>query len=44
VTSYFIDGTQPQTQCMPQEVEIISTSDGGVVERSVPVVADAQQQ
>jgi penicillin-binding protein 1B len=33
---YFVDGTQPQTPCMPQEVEIISTPDGGVIERSVP--------
>jgi penicillin-binding protein 1B len=37
VPSYFVDGTEPQTQCGPQEVQIISTSDGGVVERSVPV-------
>jgi penicillin-binding protein 1B len=37
VPTYFVEGTQPQTQCMPQEVEIISTSDGGVMERSVPL-------
>jgi penicillin-binding protein 1B len=36
VPTYFVEGTQPQTQCMPQEVEIISTPDGGVIERSVP--------
>jgi penicillin-binding protein 1B len=36
ISSYFIDGTQPQTPCMPQEVEIISTPDGGVIERSMP--------
>ena len=34
--TYFVDGTQPQTQCMPQEIEITSTPDGGVIERSVP--------
>ena len=37
ISSYFVDGTQPQMQCMPQEVEIISTADGGVVERAVPM-------
>jgi penicillin-binding protein 1B len=37
ISSYFVDGTQPQMQCMPQEVEIISTAEGGVVERSVPM-------
>jgi penicillin-binding protein 1B len=36
VSSYFIDGTQPQMLCAPQEVEIISTADGGVIERFVP--------
>jgi penicillin-binding protein 1B len=36
MTTYFVDGTQPQAQCMPQEVEIISLPDGGVLERSVP--------
>jgi penicillin-binding protein 1B len=36
VWSYFIDGTQPQTQCTPQQIEIISTANGGVIERSVP--------
>jgi penicillin-binding protein 1B len=39
VSSYFIDGTQPQTQCTPQQIEIISTANGGVIERSVPVQA-----
>ncbi|HEX5226702.1 MAG TPA: PBP1A family penicillin-binding protein, partial [Bryobacteraceae bacterium] len=33
VSSYFIDGTQPQTPCTPQEVQVISTPDGGVVEQ-----------
>jgi penicillin-binding protein 1B len=36
IPTYFVEGTQPQTQCMPQEIEIISTADGGVIERSVP--------
>jgi penicillin-binding protein 1B len=36
VTSYFIDGTQPQTPCMPEEVQIVPTSNGGVVEQFVP--------
>jgi penicillin-binding protein 1B len=35
--TYFVEGTQPQTECMPQEVEILSTADGGVIERSVPL-------
>ena len=35
--SYFIAGTQPQTPCMPQEVQIISNGDGGVIERLVPI-------
>jgi len=39
VASYFIAGTQPQTPCMPQEIEIISSTNGGVIERSVPVQA-----
>jgi penicillin-binding protein 1B len=37
IPTYFVEGTQPQTQCMPQEIEIISTADSGVVERSVPL-------
>jgi penicillin-binding protein 1B len=37
IPTYFVEGTQPQTQCMPQEVEIISTGDGGVIERWVPL-------
>ena len=32
----FVDGTQPQTQCMPQQVEIISNDNGGVIERIDP--------
>src|SRR5258708_13753077 len=35
VASYFIDGTQPQAPCMPQEIEIISSTNDGVIERSV---------
>jgi len=37
VATYFVDGTQPQTQCTPQQVEIISTDNGGVVERMAPL-------
>jgi penicillin-binding protein 1B len=37
VASYFINGTQPGSECAPQEVEVIPTSDGGVLERSTPV-------
>jgi penicillin-binding protein 1B len=37
IPTYFVEGTQPQTQCMPQEIEINSTADGGVIERSVPL-------
>jgi penicillin-binding protein 1B len=37
IPTYFVEGTQPQTQCMPQEIEIISTADGGVFERSIPL-------
>jgi len=36
MTSYFIDGTQPETPCTPQEVEITPAGDGGVIERSIP--------
>jgi methylmalonyl-CoA mutase C-terminal domain/subunit len=39
VSTYFVDGTQPQNQCMPQQVEIISTGDGGVIERMTPLQA-----
>lgn len=39
VSTYFVDGTQPQTPCMPQQVEIISNGDGGVIERMTPLLA-----
>jgi len=39
ISTYFVDGTQPQTPCTPQQVEIISTSDGGVIERMTPLQA-----
>jgi penicillin-binding protein 1B len=47
IPTYFVEGTQPQTPCTPQQVEITSTPDGGVIERtiplqSLPVVADPQ--
>jgi membrane carboxypeptidase/penicillin-binding protein len=41
VASYFINGTQPGSQCAPQEVEVIPTSDGGVIERATPVQVPA---
>ena len=37
VAAYFIDGTQPGSECAPQEVEVISTPGGGVMERATPV-------
>ena len=37
IPTYFVEGTQPQTECMPQAIEVISTADGGVLERSVPL-------
>jgi penicillin-binding protein 1B len=37
VSTYFVDGTQPEAQCVPQQVEIISTGDGGVIERMTPL-------
>jgi penicillin-binding protein 1B len=37
MASYFIAGTQPQTPCMPLEVQIFSNGDGGVIERMVPI-------
>ena len=36
ISSYFIEGTQPQTPCTPLEVQIMSTAHGGVIEQSVP--------
>jgi len=39
ISTYFVDGTQPQTECTPQQVEIISTANGGVVERLTPLQA-----
>jgi penicillin-binding protein 1B len=41
IASYFVDGTQPQTQCAVQEVVLTSTSDGGFAEQSAPVQAKA---
>ena len=34
--TYFIDGTQPTSQCEPREVEVDFTDDGGLIQRSVP--------
>jgi penicillin-binding protein 1B len=39
VPSYFVAGTEPQTQCAPEEVQITSTPGGGIVEQSVPMSA-----
>lgn len=41
--SYFIDGTQPTTECTPQEIQLTPTADGGFSERSVPVVRTAAE-
>jgi penicillin-binding protein 1B len=35
--SYFIDGTQPSSECAPQEIEVEFSPDGGAVQRSIPV-------
>ncbi len=37
VPSYFIDGTQPKSECAPQEIELAPTADGGFVQRVMPV-------
>jgi penicillin-binding protein 1B len=37
IPTYFVEGTQPQTECALQQVEILSTGDGGVIERWVPI-------
>jgi len=37
VAAFFIAGTQPSGECAPQEVQVISTPDGGVMERAAPV-------
>ena len=38
VASYFIDGTQPKSECAPQEIELAPTADGGFMQRLMPVV------
>jgi penicillin-binding protein 1B len=35
--SFFIAGTQPETQCAPQEIEVNFTPDGGATQRQVTV-------
>ena len=42
-SSYFISGTQPESQCAPPEVEVTSTADGGVTERSTPARSTSAQ-
>ena len=39
VASYFIDGTQPKSECSPQEIELAPTADGGFTQRAVPIVS-----
>jgi penicillin-binding protein 1B len=40
VASYFIDGTQPKSECAPhQEIELAPTADGGFTQRAVPIVS-----
>jgi penicillin-binding protein 1B len=36
VASYFIEGTQPTSECQPEEIELIPTADGGFTQRVVP--------
>lgn len=50
VTGYFIDGTEPPpAQCPPQDVEVTSTPDGGVIEHATkaqapPATADGAER
>jgi penicillin-binding protein 1B len=37
VPSFFIDGTQPKSECTPQQVELVPTADGGFAQRVMPV-------
>lgn len=36
IAAYFINGTQPTSECAPQDIEVIPTADGGVIERANP--------
>lgn len=36
MSSYFIDGTQPQTPCTPQEVQVNFNGEGGATEEAAP--------
>jgi penicillin-binding protein 1B len=38
VASYFVDGTQPKSECAPQEIELAPTADGGFTQRAMPAV------
>jgi membrane carboxypeptidase/penicillin-binding protein len=42
ISAYFIDGTQPSTQCGPQEIEVSFTANG-VVQRAVPAPPPPQK-
>jgi penicillin-binding protein 1B len=44
IEDYFVDGTQPTSQCVPQEIEVNFTADGRATERAIPVVAPARQE
>jgi penicillin-binding protein 1B len=37
VPSYFIEGTQPKSECSPQQIELAPTADGGFAQRMMPV-------
>jgi penicillin-binding protein 1B len=37
--SYFIAGTEPTSECAPQEIEVNFTPEGGAEQRIVPVAA-----
>jgi len=37
VPSYFVDGTQPTSECAPQEIELAPTADGGFAQRVMPM-------
>ena len=36
VASYFIEGTQPTSECQPEEIELVPTADGGFMQRVIP--------
>ena len=36
MSAYFIQGTQPKSECAPEEIELVPTADGGFTQRTVP--------